>query len=296
MDNHLMIFESADFGRVRSVLKDGAPWFVAVDVCKALGLNQVTRAMSRLDSDEGGLLEVPHPQNADKTIEINAVSEAGLYHLILCSKKPEAKAFKRWITHEVIPSIRKHGAYMTDSLLDALEAHPEAVPEYLNRLRSENARNRELTRRLRLALPKAEYYDAFVDPADCTNIRTTAKELGVPEKQFTRYLEEKKYLFRDKNRKLFPRAVKKSAGLFLVRDFYTERGKLGHYTLITQRASGIFWRERMKFCLNNAFNPLAVPSGGDEYGKTLAKADFHRGRTRPAGAGTSCPQGGQGGG
>ena len=153
--------------------------------------------------------------------------------MILCSKKPEARAFKRWITHEVIPSIRKHGAYMTDSLLDALEAHPEAVPEYLNRLRSENARNRELTRRLRLALPKAEYYDAFVDPADCTNIRTTAKELGVPEKQFTRYLEGKKYLFRDKNRKLFPRAVKKSAGLFLVRDFYTERGKLGHYTLIT---------------------------------------------------------------
>lgn len=154
MDNHLMIFESADFGRVRSVLKDGAPWFVAVDVCKALGLNQVTRAMSRLDSDEGGLLEVPHPQNADKTIEINAVSEAGLYHLILCSKKPEARAFKRWITHEVIPSIRKHGAYMTDSLLDALEEHPEAVPEYLNRLRSENARNRELTRRLRLPSPK----------------------------------------------------------------------------------------------------------------------------------------------
>ena len=103
MDNHLMIFESADFGRVRSVLKDGAPWFVAVDVCKALGLNQVTRAMSRLDSDEGGLLEVPHPQNADKTIEINAVSEAGLYHLILCSKKPEARAFKRCITHESFP-------------------------------------------------------------------------------------------------------------------------------------------------------------------------------------------------
>ena len=164
---------------------------------------------------------------------MSIISESGLYSLILGSRKPEARAFKRWITHEVIPSIRKHGAYMTDSLLNALEAHPEAVPEYLNRLRSENARNRELTCRLRLALPKAEYYDAFVDPADCTNIRTTAKELGVPEKQFTRYLEEKKYLFRDKNRKLFPRAVKKSAGLFLVRDFYTECGKLGHYTLIT---------------------------------------------------------------
>lgn len=230
MENNLMIFENPEFGAVRSILIDGDPWFVAADVCKALEIEKTNRALSRLDDDEKGAHSVSTPGGRQR---MSIISESGLYSLILGSRKPEARAFKRWITHEVIPSIRKHGAYMTDSLLDALEAHPEAVPEYLNRLRSENARNRELTRRLRLALPKAEYYDAFVDPADCTNIRTTAKELGVPEKQFTRYLEEKKYLFRDKNRKLFPRAVKKSAGLFLVRDFYTERGKLGHYTLIT---------------------------------------------------------------
>jgi len=230
MNNNLMIFENPEFGAVRSILIDGDPWFVAADVCKALELEKTNRALTRLDDDEKGAHSVSTPGGRQR---MSIISESGLYSLILGSRKPEARAFKRWITHEVIPSIRKHGAYMTDSLLDALEAHPEAVPEYLNRLRSENARNRELTRRLRLALPKAEYYDAFVDPADCTNIRTTAKELGVPEKQFTRYLEEKKYLFRDKNRKLFPRAVKKSAGLFLVRDFYTERGKLGHYTLIT---------------------------------------------------------------
>lgn len=230
MNSDLMIFENPEFGAVRSILIDGDPWFVAADVCKALELEKTNRALSRLDDDEKGAHSVSTPGGRQR---MSIISESGLYSLILGSRKPEARAFKRWITHEVIPSIRKHGAYMTDSLLDALEAHPEAVPEYLNRLRSENARNRELTRRLRLALPKAEYYDAFVDPADCTNIRTTAKELGVPEKQFTRYLEEKKYLFRDKNRKLFPRAVKKSAGLFLVRDFYTERGKLGHYTLIT---------------------------------------------------------------
>ena len=230
MNNNLMNFENPEFGAVRSILIDGDPWFVAADVCKALELEKTNRALSRLDDDEKGAHSVSTPGGRQR---MSIISESGLYSLILGSRKPEARAFKRWITHEVIPSIRKHGAYMTDSLLDALEAHPEAVPEYLNRLRSENARNRELNRRLRLALPKAEYYDAFVDPADCTNIRTTAKELGVPEKQFTRYLEEKKYLFRDKNRKLFPRAVKKSAGLFLVRDFYTERGKLGHYTLIT---------------------------------------------------------------
>ena len=230
MNNNLMIFENPEFGALRSILIDSDPWFVAADVCKALELEKTNRALSRLDDDEKGAHSVSTPGGRQR---MSIISESGLYSLILGSRKPEARAFKRWITHEVIPSIRKHGAYMTDSLLDALEAHPEAVPEYLNRLRSENARNRELNRRLRLALPKAEYYNAFVDPADCTNIRTTAKELGVPEKQFTRYLEEKKYLFRDKNRKLFPRAVKKSAGLFLVKDFYTERGKLGHYTLIT---------------------------------------------------------------
>ena len=223
MENKLMIFENEAFGKVRTLNLNGEPWFVAADVCKALELGNPSMTVERLDDDEKGISTIDTLGGKQRMAIIN---EPGLYSLVITSRKPEAKAFKRWITHEVIPSIRKHGAYMTDSLLDALEAHPEAVPEYLNRLRSENARNRELNRRLRLALPKAEYYDAFVDPADCTNIRTTAKELGVPEKQFTRYLEEKKYLFRDKNRKLFPRAVKKSAGLFLVKDFYTERGKL----------------------------------------------------------------------
>lgn len=234
MNNNLMIFENPEFGELRSLRMNGEPWFVGRDVAMALGYGKgksLNNAVSKhVDDEDKGVTEMMTPGGKQNVIIIN---ESGLYALVLSSKLERAKKFKRWVTAEVLPSIRKHGAYMTDSLLDALEAHPEAVPEYLNRLRSENARNRELNRRLRIALPKAEYYDAFVDPADCTNIRTTAKELGVPEKQFTRYLEEKKYLFRDKNRKLFPRAVKKSAGLFLVRDFYTERGKLGHYTLIT---------------------------------------------------------------
>lgn len=234
MNNNLMIFENPEFGELRSLRMNGEPWFVGRDVAMALGYGKgksLNNAVSKhVDDEDKGVTEMMTPGGKQNVIIIN---ESGLYALVLSSKLERARKFKRWVTAEVLPSIRKHGVYMTDSLLDALEAHPEAVPEYLNRLRSENARNRELTRRLRLALPKAEYYDAFVDPADCTNIRTTAKELGVPEKQFTRYLEEKKYLFRDKNRKLFPRAVKKSAGLFLVRDFYTERGKLGHYTLIT---------------------------------------------------------------
>lgn len=249
MDNHLMIFESADFGRVRSVLKDGAPWFVAVDVCKALGLNQVTRAISRLDSDEGGLLEVPHPQNADKTIEINAVSEAGLYHLILCSKKPEARAFKRWITHEVIPSIRKHGAYMTDALLSRMDEHPELISEYIGKLRAENAKANAAREALKKAeaenarlAPKASYYDSFVGVESLTCLRYTAKELGVPQKKFIGYLLEKGYVFRDRHRsdRVFVRAGKRNDPLFVTRDFYLPNGTKSEYTLVTPAGKAHF--------------------------------------------------------
>jgi len=269
MDNHLMIFESADFGRVRSVLKDGAPWFVAVDVCKALGLNQVTRAMSRLDSDEGGLLEVPHPQNADKTIEINAVSEAGLYHLILCSKKPEARAFKRWITHEVIPSIRKHGAYMTDALLSRMDEHPELISEYIGKLRAENAKANAAREALKKAeaenarlAPKASYYDSFVGVESVTCLRYTAKELGVPQKKFIGYLLEKGYVFRDRHRsdRVFVRAGKRNDPLFVTRDFYLPNGTKREYTLVTPAGKAHFLKIAEKI---RVWEPREVAEGKD---------------------------------
>ena len=269
MDNHLMIFESADFGRVRSVLKDGAPWFVAVDVCKALGLNQVTRAMSRLDSDEGGLLEVPHPQNADKTIEINAVSEAGLYHLILCSKKPEARAFKRWITHEVIPSIRKHGAYMTDALLSRMDEHPELISEYIGKLRAENAKANAAREALKKAeaenarlAPKASYYDSFVGVESVTCLRYTAKELGVPQKKFIGYLLEKGYVFRDRHRsdRVFVRAGKRNDPLFVTRDFYLPNGTKSEYTLVTPAGKAHFLKIAEKI---RVWQPREVAEGKD---------------------------------
>ena len=269
MDNHLMIFESADFGRVRSVLKDGAPWFVAVDVCKALGLNQVTRAMSRLDSDEGGLLEVPHPQNTDKTIEINAVSEAGLYHLILCSKKPEARAFKRWITHEVIPSIRKHGAYMTDALLSRMDEHPELISEYIGKLRAENAKANAAREALKKAeaenarlAPKASYYDSFVGVESVTCLRYTAKELGVPQKKFIGYLLEKGYVFRDRHRsdRVFVRAGKRNDPLFVTRDFYLPNGTKSEYTLVTPAGKAHFLKIAEKI---RVWEPREVAEGKD---------------------------------
>lgn len=97
------IFEHPEFGKVRTVMIDGEPWFVAVDVCKALEIGNPTDAMRRLDADERTLISI---EGASNGLPVNAVNEPGLYTLILGSRKPEAKAFKRWITHEVLPALR----------------------------------------------------------------------------------------------------------------------------------------------------------------------------------------------
>ena len=102
-----MIFEDPAFGQVRSTLIDGEPWFVAADVCQSLEVGNPTMALRRLDADEKALITIEGLSRGNDSV--NIVSESGLYSLILTSRKPEAKAFKRWITHEVIPSIRKHG-------------------------------------------------------------------------------------------------------------------------------------------------------------------------------------------
>lgn len=233
--NKLMIFENPEFGQIRSMLMNGEPWFVAADVCKALGLTQTSRAMAKLDDDEGGLLQVPHPQKPELTMEVNCVNEPGLYTLVLTSRKPDAKTFRRWITHEVIPSIRKNGTYMTDAVIEQLDENPELVPEYLNHLRNQNAAARELREQLALVQPKAEYYDSFVKISDLTCFRYTAKELGVPQKKLMGYLVEHGYLFRDRHRgdRAFARAGKRNDPLFCTRDFYTKGGEKSEYTLIT---------------------------------------------------------------
>lgn len=112
MENNMQIYQSEKFGEIRTLNLNGEPWFAAVDVCIALDLSNPTIAVSRLDEDERAKFNLG--RQGDATI----VNEPGLYTLILSSRKPEAKAFKRWIAHEVIPSIRKQ--WQMDDLCRAL--------------------------------------------------------------------------------------------------------------------------------------------------------------------------------
>lgn len=105
--NELKIFENEEFGQIRTVTENKEPWFVASDICKALDIANTTQAVSRLDHDEKSMLNIGLSGGAT-----NCVNEFGLYTLILASRKPSAKKFKRWITHEVLPSIRKTGGYI----------------------------------------------------------------------------------------------------------------------------------------------------------------------------------------
>lgn len=122
--NELQIFKNNTFGNVRVLEQGGEPWFVAKDVCDCLGLKNPTMAVNTLDDDERAKFNLGRQGNT------NIVNEYGLYNLVLSSRKPEAKEFKRWITHEVIPSIRKYGSFnmaIPRTLPDALTAYAHEI-------------------------------------------------------------------------------------------------------------------------------------------------------------------------
>ena len=143
--NDVTIFRKDEFGAVRAVTLEGEPWFVAADVCRALGLGNSSMAVSKLDEDEKGISLIDTLGGEQK---LGIVNEPGLYALVLSSRKPEAKAFKRWITHEVIPSIRKTGGYIAgqetmddDQLLaNALMVAQRKIAERNKQLETANAK------------------------------------------------------------------------------------------------------------------------------------------------------------
>lgn len=158
--------------KVRIVEKDGIHWFVARDVCKVLEITKVDSAIRNLDADEKGAHTVSTPGGNQ---EMTIVSEAGLYSLILRSRKPEAKAFKRWVTHEVLPSIRKTGAYLSPgmsneqvkALVATLEEEMYRRIQAENRLAKLEAHAEELARSAIPATPFGELSQKTGRPRTC---------------------------------------------------------------------------------------------------------------------------------
>lgn len=155
MNNSLRVFNNPEFGSIRTVMIDGEVWFVAADVCRALEHTNVTVALSRLDDDEKAKFNLGLSGG-----DTWCVNEPGLYGLVLGSRKPEAKAFKRWIKHDVLPTIRKHGAYVEPQTLENMIASPEFGIRLLTELKEEKDRRLSLESTVEAMQPKALFADA----------------------------------------------------------------------------------------------------------------------------------------
>lgn len=220
--NEVKIFENEKFGEIRTVVINGEPWFVAADVCRALEISNSRDAVQRLDEDEKGVVLT---DTLGGQQSMTAINEPGLYVLVLGSRKPESKEFKRWITHDVIPTIRKTGGYVNNDEL-FIETYFSQVEEStkamlratLATVREVNEKNRQLeqtvgvqSQQIAELQPKATYYDVVLQCEDLISITAIAKDYGKSARWMNNYLHEKGVQYRQ-------------GDIWLLYQTYAERG------------------------------------------------------------------------
>ncbi|MBR4960238.1 MAG: phage antirepressor KilAC domain-containing protein [Clostridia bacterium] len=232
METNLLLFNSEEFGNVRTICEGDKIYFCGSDIAKSLGYTNPHKAVNDHCLEDGVTFRsVIDSMGREQNIKF--ISEGNVYRLIVSSKLPSARAFERWLFDQVVPSIRQHGAYITENLLQQFMDNPQMIYALADTMLKERRRADGLDAALQEALPKAEYYDAYVSPEDCTNIRATAKELQIPERQFCKFLVEAKFMYRCPAGNLMPYNKPGNEGLFIVRDYCTSSGHKGVYTLIT---------------------------------------------------------------
>ena len=238
--NDIQIFNNPEFGEIRTIDQNGEPWFVGKDVATALGYVDAFGAIKKHVDEEDKL--VCQIDSAGQKRDTTLINESGLYSLTMNSKLESAKKFKRWVTSEVLPSIRKNGGYLAgQDQLTPEELMAKALLYANKTLAERDARISELTVQNQALIPKAMYFDELVDRNLLTNFRETAKELGIPPKQFVNWLIEKKYVYRDAKGKILPREDKKNEGLFEVKEAKNDKTKWsGVQTLITPKGRETF--------------------------------------------------------
>ena len=227
--------------------KDGTVYLKLEDVARGLGFTTVAKSGNecvRWARVEEYLKEFGFPNKLGKD---DFIPENIFYRLAMKAKNEVAEAFQAKVADEVIPSIRKHGAYMTEDTLDRMINSPEFGIKLLTALKEEKDKrkalevaNSELSVQNAIMAPKADYFDDLVDRHLLTSFRDTAKELGIPPKAFVAWLLEKKSLYRDQKHKLVP-YENKNNGLFEVRESKNDKtGWAGTQTLVTPKGRETF--------------------------------------------------------
>lgn len=241
--NELQTFTNPDFGEIRTLEENGTVLFCGSDVAAALGYAKPRNAIGThcKGALKRGILTAGGNQ------EMTFIPEGDVYRLIARSKLPSAEQFERWVFDEVLPSIRKHGAYMTPETLQAAIMNPDIMIQLCQQLKAEQDKNTALRADLSKATvqntimaPKADYFDELVERNTLTNFRETAKQLGVKQKAFINFLMERKFIYRDKRGKLLPYADKND-GLFEVKECFNNATQwAGTQTLVTPKGRETF--------------------------------------------------------
>lgn len=194
----LQVYKNAEFGSVRTTTIGGQPYFVGKDVAGILGYANTRKALiDHIDEEDKDDVTIRDAIGRNQTM--TAINESGLYSLILSSKMPNAKKFKRWVTNEVLPAIRKHGLYVTDDLI----ANPDLAIAAFTALKEEREKNKELMAAVAIGQqqiaemkPKATYYDVVLKCRDAVNISVIAKDYGWSAMRMNEYLHDKGIQFK----------------------------------------------------------------------------------------------------
>ena len=190
--NEIQIFNSEEFGEIRTVEIEGKPYFAGTDVAKALGYSEPHKAVARHCRDDG-MKRTPIADSLGRVQETVFIPEGDLYRLIVGSKLPTAEKFERWVFDEVLPSIRKHGLYATDELLD----NPDLIIQMATKLKEEREARKALeienkvqSQQIAELQPKATYYDLILQCKDLLSMTEIAKDYGKSAKGMNSMLNE----------------------------------------------------------------------------------------------------------
>lgn len=220
------IYKNEQFGEIRTVNISGEPWFVGKDVAEVLGYSNPQKAVRDHVDGEDKTLNESFTVNGTMGILIN---ESGLYSLILSSKLPSAKEFKHWITSEVLPSIRRHGAYLTDDMVEKVLTDPDTIIRLAQQIKEAKAQLAQAEDTIRLMEPKAAYYDAVAESRGSLNFRETAKLFKIKERDFIGFLIEQRMVYRNSRGRIVPYAEYNGK--------YFEMGEVTYNSSVGQRST-----------------------------------------------------------
>lgn len=235
------IFKNPEFGEVRTLMVNNEPWFVGKDVAVALGYARTADAVAaHVDAEDKGVGKIPTPGGEQ---DVTIINESGLYSLVLSSKLPTAKQFKRWVTHEVIPSIRKHGMYATDGLLAKATQDPDFLIGLLNNMKDERKKRLEAESKLNEAHPKIVFADAVSVSKNAILIFDLAKILKqngveIGGRRLFDKLREEGFLIKSGSSKNMPTQRAMDMGLFVIKEGSYINGQGVNVTTKTTKVTG----------------------------------------------------------